>query len=109
MRAPILLNLYDRETQEVKETLSAVFVPFDILKASLRLTKQLGSKPAEDLTEDDIDAIAALVKEIFPSNVTLDTLLKHADLSDMMNVLQNINGRGVQSMDPTFPLKAKKK
>lgn len=109
MRAPILLSLYDRETQEVTQTLSAVFVPFEILKEAISLGKRLNGKDAAELEPADIDAVAALVKEIFPSSVTLDMLLKHADVMDMMSVIQNINARGVQSMDPTFPPKAKKK
>jgi len=109
MRTPITLNLYDRETQEVTETLSTIFVPFNILKASLSLSKRIAKKAMDEITEEDIDAIAALVKEMFPSRVTLDDLLERADLNDMVSVLQSINARGVQSMDPTLPPKARKR
>lgn len=106
---PIVLNLYDRESNEIIKTYSQVFVPWKQLKASIRLNKRLGNKPLDQLEEEDIDALTSFVLGIFPSDLTVEMLDEHADLSEMMAVMQNISSRARGVMDPTSPPKAKAK
>lgn len=105
MPSPITLHLYNPETQEQEKTYSAVFIPWKILKRAIRLNKTLGSKPAAEFEESDIDEISSLVIAIFGNGLTTDVLDEQTDISEMMVVVQSIVGRARGIMDPTLPSK----
>lgn len=105
----IVLNLYDKETNEIKETFTQVFVPWKLLKMGIRLNKKIGNKPVAELEEADIDELTNYIKAIFPDRLTVEQLDEHADVSEMMTVMQSVIGKAKGVMDPTLPPKAKAK
>lgn len=105
MPSPIVLHLYNPETQEEEKTCSAVFIPWKILKRAIRINKALGKKPVEDYEESDIDEISSLVVAIFGNGLTTDMLDEQSDINEMMAVVQSIVGRARGIMDPTLPSK----
>lgn len=94
------ITLYDPVTSEVKNTFTRLFVPWKLLKKAVQLSKSLN---AENLTEADVDTIAALVVEAFGNQFTVDELNEGADLSEMMTVLQTIVSKASGSPN-AFPL-----
>ncbi len=90
------------EDDEIKATYSRMFVPWKLLKAAVRLAKQID---AEHMEEDDLDALAGLVVEVFGNRFSIEDLNEGADVSDMMAVLQQIIGkaRGLMPQNPTPP------
>ena len=102
----IVLSLYDKETNEKIKTYSQIFIPWKLLKLGIRLNKRIGSKPAAELEEADIDELTAYIKAIFPDELTVEQLDEHADISEMMTVMRSVIGKGHGVMDPTLPSKA---
>jgi len=102
LAAPIELNLYDPETQEVSETFTQSFVPWKMLKKGIALNKQLGSKEPSEFTEADADAITAYIQAVFTRpGLTQQKLEEQSDLSEMMTVVRTIVNRARGIMDPT--------
>jgi hypothetical protein len=97
---PISITLYG-EGDEVLSTHTRMFVPWKILKAAVKLSKGMDK---DAMTEEDVNTLAALVVEAFGNKFSIDDLNEHADLSDMMNVLQMIIGKATNGMaNPTLP------
>lgn len=105
--APIELNLYDPETNEVVKTCTRGFLPWKMLKKAIRLQKQLGEKPAEEYDEGEMDAIANYVIELFGHDLTIEQLDEQADTAEMIAVMQSVVARARGVMDPTLPPAAK--
>jgi hypothetical protein len=104
---PIVLNLYNPETQEVVETFTQNFVPWKMLKKGIALNKLLGLKDPKDYTEEDADAITNYIQFVFTQKgLTAEKLEEQSDLSEMMTVVKTIVSRAKGIMDPTLPPKA---
>lgn len=102
MATPLRITLYDPETNEERETHTRMFVPWKLLKASVRLSKNLN---ANDITEDDADALAGLVVEAFGNKFSIEDLNEGSDIGEMITVMNQIIGRARGSMagNPTPP------
>jgi len=103
---PLLITLYDPITNEGTDFIRS-YVPWGILKKAIRMLKNVG-KP-EDMTDEDIDSIAALVVEAFGDRFTVADLDKKSDVGEMMTVIKNIVSRAEVTMEqqkienPTLP------
>ena len=106
---PIQITLYD-DNNEVLRECKTVIVRWRILKKAIALTKLPGFKDTSQLDEADIDAVGELVRDVFPGQVTLKELDDHADLGDMMSVVNSIVARahGIIEANPTPPPSKKK-
>jgi hypothetical protein len=102
MNQPIKLTLYDPQTDEVKAEHTRMFVPWKILKASVRLTKEMNK---EQPTEEDLDQMAALIVEVFGNKFSVDELNEGADVGEMMAVLKAVisHASGGISAGAPFP------
>lgn len=87
---PIRITLYNPETNEVVGEYSRVFVPWGVLKQAVRLMKGLD---VEDLSEEDVDAMAGIVCEAFSNQFSVEDLTRGADVGEMMTVIQQVIGR----------------
>lgn len=98
---PLTITLYD-ENDEIKASYTRAFVPWRILKAALRMAK---SMDVNNMTENDIDALASLVVEAFGNRFSIEDLNNGADVSEMVTVLQTIinKARGLMPSNPTPP------
>jgi hypothetical protein len=97
---PISITLYG-EGEEVIGNYSRLFVPWKILKAAVKLSKSLN---VEAMTEEDMDSLAGLVTEAFGNQFSIDDLNEHADVSDMVSVLQTIIAKATNGLpNPTLP------
>lgn len=88
--APLKITLYDPETNEVRKEFVRSFVPWRLLKKAIQLSKSLKNLDENDLKEEDVDAIAGLVVDVFGDQFTVDELNQGADLAEMMTVMQAI-------------------
>ena len=99
---PIEVTLYDPGTNEVVKTFTRSFVPWELLKRALRISKTLD---AADMKEEDIDELASLVVATFGDQFTLEQASKGIDIGEMATVIMEIIGRASQFMgknvDPT--------
>jgi hypothetical protein len=105
MPSPIVLNLYNPETQEVEKTYSINFIPWKMLKRAIRLNKSFGSKTIEQYDESDIDEISNFVISICGDGLTIEKLDEQSDVTEMMTVIRSIVNRARGIMDPTSPSK----
>ncbi|MCI0552555.1 MAG: hypothetical protein L0287_16515 [Anaerolineae bacterium] len=105
LSAPIVLNLYDPESQEITKTYTQVFVPWKLLKKGIRLQKQMGKKEPDDFEEKDIDALASYILTVFPKDLTIEMLDEQSDVAEMFAVVRSIVSRAKGIMDPTLPPK----
>ena len=104
---PIKLKLYTESDEELKEC-TRLIVPWGILKRAVRLDKALDP---DNMGEEDIDALAGLIIEVFKGQVTAEELDEHADIGEMITVLQQIvaKARGlVPNPPPAVRTKRKK-
>jgi hypothetical protein len=85
--APIELKLYGSD-DEVKATYHRSKIPWGLLKKAVRLAN-LNLNP-DSLSEEDVDAIAGLVVEVFGDQFTIEDLDAGADLNEMLAVVQAI-------------------
>jgi len=99
---PIVLNLYDPETEELLETKTRSFIPWKMLKKAMRLNKTLGAKPADQYEDEDVDEITFFIMGVFPG-LSVEILDEQSDLTEMMSVLKAIVSRAKGIMDPTLP------
>lgn len=97
--APVQLTLYDADDEPIKE-LSRLVVPWGILKRAVRLVKNLD---VDNVSEEDLDVITALVVEVFGDKVTMEELEKHADIGDMLSVLTMIVAKAGLAMPAANP------
>ena len=99
---PMRITLYDPETNEERETYTRMFVPWKLLKAAVRLSKNLN---INDITEEDADALAGLVVEAFGNKFSIEDLNEGSDISEMLTVMNQIIGkaRGSMAGNPTLP------
>jgi hypothetical protein len=96
---PMKLTIYDPETSEVKKDLVQLFVPWKLLKVAIRL---MGDIDQTNLTEADMDAIAALVAEVFGGRVTVEELNNGSDIGEMFAVVEQIVAKA-NGVNPTLP------
>lgn len=101
--APIVLHLYDPETNELKETLIRSFLPWKMLKKAVRLQKELDGVEDGQYAEEQMDAVAQYIIELFGHDLTVEILDEQADTAEMQAVLQAIIARARGIMDPTLP------
>ncbi len=104
MPEPISIKLYGPDDEELKTCTRSV-IPWGILKKAIRINQTIGKKAGGDLDEEDVDALAGLVVEIFGDQFTVEDLDKGADVSEMMAVIQAIVARAgaLVQADPTAP------
>src|SRR4030042_260181 len=88
--AHLVITLYDPETNEVVKEYTRTFVPWKLLKRAVKLSKSIESFSADNLSEEVIDDLAALVVDTFGSQFTVDQLSDGADMGEMMTVLTGI-------------------
>ncbi len=101
MNTPLVLTLYDKNDEVIKECTRSI-VPWKILKKAVKLTKEIDLENIDG--EADIDAIASLVVEVFGDQFTIEELDESADIGDMVAVLQSIIARANRvSLNPTPP------
>jgi hypothetical protein len=96
---PMVIRLYDVENEY--EEFTRLFVPWKLLKVAVRLSKELTLDP-DNISEEDADALASLVVEVFGNQFTIEDLNEKADISDMISVLQTIVSKATGS-NPTLP------
>jgi len=92
------ITLYD-ENNEVKAEYTRLFIPWKLLKASIRLMKKIN---LDNLTEDAADELAALVVEVFGNQFTVDDLNEGADISEMLTVIMTVAARA-NAVNPIPP------
>lgn len=100
---PIRITLYDPETNEEKATYTRMFVPWKLLKVSVRLAKDLDPT---NITEEDTDALAGMVVEVFGNKFSIDDLNEGADIGEMITVMNTIIGKargGMSAANPPTP------
>ena len=92
--SPIKFTFYDPATNEVVKEYCQWFIPWNLLKPAVRLTRSLEGKALTDLSEEEIDSIASLVVEVFCHQFSLDDIRKnYASLEEMWVVVQDIGTR----------------
>lgn len=102
--APLILNLYDPETNEVTKTCTRSFVPWKMLKKAVGLQRQLGSKSADEYGEEDIDALTAYIMAVFDGQgLSVEILDEQTDITEMLAVMRSVVSRARGVMDPTLP------
>jgi hypothetical protein len=99
----VTIRLYDPKTNEVKDEFSTVFIPWRILKEVVKLQKALNPEKSDDLTEEVIDSLGALVVEIFGNQFTLKDLQDGADLLEVSTAIRSVmsRARGAMGTNPT--------
>ena len=100
---PMRITLYDPETDEEKQTYTRMFVPWKLLKVSVRLAKDLD---AANITEEDADALAGLVVEAFGNKFSIEDLNEGSDIGEMITVMNQIIGKargGMAAVNPPTP------
>lgn len=100
--AHLVITLYDPETNEVVKEYTRTFVPWKLLKRAVKLSKSIGNFTAEDMSEEVIDDLAALVVDTFGNQFTADQLSDGADIGEMMTVLTGIMA-SAQGDSPNSP------
>ncbi len=101
MPSPIVLNLYNPETQEIEKPYSINFIPWKMLKQAIRLNKTLGSKKIDEYEETDLDEISNFVISVYGDGLTVEKLDSGCDVTEMMSVIQAIVSRARGIMNPT--------
>lgn len=91
MSTPMTIRIYDATDNYTEH--NRAFVPWGILKAAIRLYKKVGKKSEEDISEEDLDAIAALVVEAFGNKFSISDLDQGCDVSEVLAVFYNIVAR----------------
>jgi hypothetical protein len=87
---PLKITLYNPETDEVLAEYTRLFVPWRLLKVAVRMAKTINF---ESLTEADVDALAAMVVDVFGDKFTVDQVANGADVGEMVTVLNAIVAR----------------
>jgi hypothetical protein len=107
--APIKLTLYDPKTSEVDHEESTAFIPTGIFTELARMMKTIDLTHPEELEEETIESLYALVAGLFGNRITIDQIKQGTDLGEFMAVITNIMARvgaefpeNVQA-NPTLP------
>lgn len=98
----IKITLYDPETSEIKDEHARAFIPWKILKRAARLMKKVDPKRPNDLTDDVVDELTALIAEAFGNKVSVHDLEEYSDVGEMMAILDTIVNRA-QGILPNPP------
>jgi len=104
--AYLVITLYDPATNEVVKEYTRTFVPWKLLKRAVKISKSIESFNADDLSEEVIDELAALVVDTFGGQFTVDQLSNGADIGEMMSVLTGIMA-SAQGTVPNAPPQVK--
>ena len=101
---PISITLYDAQDQPIK-TYTRLIVPWGLLKRAMQLSRQVDLDNLEQDGEEGIDAIAALVVELFGGQFGVMDLEQGADITDMVAVIQMVIAKAAAAMpaNPTLP------
>ncbi len=91
--AIIKLTLYNPENNEIRSEHTRAFIPWKILKRSVRLMKQLKGKDPNDLEEAVIDELSVLVADVFNNAISVHDLEEFSDVSEMISIIQTIISR----------------
>ena len=102
MAAHLVITLYDSETNEVVKEYTRTFVPWKLLKRAVKLSKSIGVFDSDNMSEDVIDELAALVVDTFGNQFSVDELSNGADIGEMMTVLTGIMA-SAQGISPNPP------
>ena len=86
MPKPIKINLYDGNDQVIK-SLSRTRIPWGVLKRAIRMASSLDES---NITDDDLDNIAALIADAFSGGVTVQELDQYGDIAEMIEAIQGI-------------------
>lgn len=97
---PLVITLYDSETNEEKATYTRTFVPWILLKQAIRLSKKLD---LDEMTEETVDELAGLVVAVFGDKFSLQDLNHGADITEMLTVITQIiaKAEAVMPANPT--------
>jgi len=90
MVAPLTLHLYDKATNELKATFTQSFIPWRLLKEAVHISQKLHQ---DEMTDDDLDALAGLVVATFGDRFSLQDVTEGADVGEMMTVINGIVAR----------------
>lgn len=101
MATALTIRIYDAEDNYVEH--NRLFLPWGILKVAVRLAKQLNGKSEDELGEEDIDAIAAVIVEVFGGKFSIDELNKGCDVNEVLAVFQNIVARAKSTRPNGLP------
>ena len=96
LKEPVELTLYDDNDEEI-ETYKLMTIRWGLLKRALSLSKFV--KKADDVTEEEFDAIGQLVCDMYRNKFTLDDLDTKADKDQVMSAFQSI----VRQSGKSFP------
>lgn len=98
---PIMqISLYD-ENSEVTAEFRRSFVPWKLLKKAISLSKKLNP---DDMSDEDVDALASLVVEVFGNQFSVDQINNGADVGEMVTVLNTIVSKATNALgNPTRP------
>lgn len=101
---PIKLTLYD-ENNEIIGEFSRSFVPWKLLKSAIRMQKTVSETGLENLSTEEVDALAGLVVEVFGNKFSVQDCDNGADISDMYAVITAIVSKasGLTPGNPTSP------
>lgn len=88
---PMVIHLYDAE--DTPTEFVRMFVPWKLLKVSLKLARQMNGKNINDLTPEDLDALGGLVCEAFGNKFSIADLDEKGDITEVMAVFENIVAR----------------
>jgi len=100
MPVAIKLTLYDPKTNEVIHEHTQLFVPWKLLKKAIQVEKEIDN--LDDMSDETVDAVAALVVETFGNKFTVDELDNGADLGEMFSVVNQIIAVA-KNANPTHP------
>lgn len=106
---PIKLTMYgevDGVSDEVIRDLHRSIIPWGILKRAVRFAKSVqlddsGVLDISQLSDENIDEMAAIVAAVFEDDVSVEQLDRHADLEEMMAVIEQIMARAGSITNPT--------
>jgi hypothetical protein len=100
---PILFSLYDKKDEEIK-SFSRVTVPWGLMKKAIKLSEEID---LEHPTEDDVDAMAGLVCELYGNDLTVQEIDASGDTQDVVSVITAIVSKAAavmpKSENPTPP------
>ena len=93
--APLMLTLYDKDTDEVKGELSCTIIRSRFLKKALALQDLQGK---EKLTDLELDSIAGLVCQIFNNKINVEDFWDLTELEEAWAVINSIISRAANLM-----------
>jgi len=88
--APLKITLYDPETDEVKAEYTCTIIRSRFLKKALALQHLQGQT---EISDEDADAIAALICQVFKNKFTIDEFWDLSSLEEAWPILDSIIAR----------------